>query len=98
MNERKMVEDYKSIDAYIYGCLNVKSVIENVEKFLSELKTFDADQRIVSFGEDSYMHMLIPFERPETDEEVGRRIDNEKYAKMRRYEEYLKLKQEFEGD
>ena len=64
-------------------------VINREESFYSENNSYDA-----------YTELIIIRERDETDEEYNKRISNNEYHKeelrKRRYENYLKLKSEFE--
>lgn len=49
---------------------------------------------------DGYFYMIVERKRLETDEELAERVEKRKQfveeAKQRRYENYLKLKEEFE--
>lgn len=63
--------------------------IRRVEAFFSENNSYDA-----------YTELVVIREREETDEEYQKRISDNEYHKeelrKRRYENYLKLKSEFE--
>lgn len=63
--------------------------VRREEAFLSEKNSYDA-----------YTELVVIREREETDKEYKKRISNNEYhkekMKKRRYENYLKLKSEFE--
>ena len=64
--------------------------IGRAERYVSENESYDA-----------YTELVVSRMIEETDEEYERRLDNEamqeRWAKERRYKNYLSLKKEFEG-
>lgn len=87
---KKMLSRYVTINV---DYNKLEDVFEEFNKAYKEIIEIDKDA-YVSTSDDS---LTIYYKSLETDEEVKRRVNNEKSDKEYRRLQYLQLKQEFEG-
>lgn len=87
---KKMLSRYVTINV---DYNKLEDVFEEFNKAYKKIIEIDKDA-CVSTGNSS---LTIYYKSLETDEDIKRRISNEKSAKESRRLKYLQLKQEFEG-
>ena len=99
----------KMVQKTIFNEINKNEPIKLTQKMIDGFEVgdiifadYEEEQWTENNGMDSHFYFKIIREREETDEEFENRKmaleAQKKYLKQRRYEHYLELKKEFEGE
>ena len=86
-----MIWESREIDRW----QSLESLVNELQQALEE--GWSSWDLVIYEGDDSWVEFTIKRERPETPEEIERRVAFETYSKEFRKRQYLELKKEFEG-
>lgn len=97
MTERQTKGDKKYIDVnWLHPIIVVENIKTSFEELPEEARLSAKMVLEQEEYEDSYQ-LYLHYDRPETDDEMNKRLKNEEQQKKYRLAEYKQLKKEFEG-